>query len=55
VSFVSALSVHSYRDTKRLSVRLTCRKWYDWIGAVGGGGIMTVGLAILVWRLVVTK
>jgi hypothetical protein len=31
------------------------RRWYDWIGAVGGGGIITVGLAIAIWRIIVAK
>lgn len=31
------------------------RRWYDWIGAVGGGGMMTVGLIIAIWRIVVSK
>jgi hypothetical protein len=30
-------------------------RWYDWIGAVGGGGMMTVGLIIAIWRIVVAK
>ena len=30
-------------------------RWYDWIGAVGGGGMMTVGLIIAIWRIVVSK
>ena len=30
-------------------------RWYDWIAAVGGGGMMTVGLIIAIWRIVVSK
>jgi hypothetical protein len=30
-------------------------RWYDWIGAVGGGGMMTVGLIIAIWRIVVSR
>jgi hypothetical protein len=40
---------------ENIAQRANDSRWYDWIGAVGGGGMMTVGLIITIWRIIVSK
>jgi hypothetical protein len=40
---------------QNIGQRADASRWYDWIGAVGGGGMMTVGLIIAIWRIILSK